>query len=62
MRGRRNRRAVNKDPELRHVLFDIYWDEVAQYVVATPESVKCVASMVTRSLSILNLIRKEEQS
>lgn len=30
------------------MLFDIYWDEVAQYVVATPESDKGVASMVTR--------------
>ena len=28
--------------------FDISWDEVAKYVVATPESVKGVASMVTR--------------
>ena len=37
-----------KDPELRHVYFDISWDEVAKYIVATPESVKGVASIVTR--------------
>lgn len=37
-----------KDPELRHVHFDISWDEVAKYVVATPESVKGVASIVNR--------------
>lgn len=37
-----------KDPELRHVYFDISWDEVAKYAVATPESAKGVASIVTR--------------
>ena len=29
--------AMLEDPALRHVHFDISWDEVAKYVVATPE-------------------------
>lgn len=28
---------ILKDPELSHVYFDISWDEVAKYIVATPE-------------------------
>ena len=27
------------DPALAHVNFDISWDEVAKYVVATPEAI-----------------------
>lgn len=40
--------AIIKDPELKNVHFDISWDEVAKYVVATPESVKNAADMVNR--------------
>ena len=29
-------RALERDPELKHVYFDISWDEVAKYIVATP--------------------------
>jgi hypothetical protein len=37
-----------KDPAFNHVNFDISWDEVAKYVVATPESVKSVATVINR--------------
>jgi hypothetical protein len=33
------------DPTLRHVYFDISWDEVAKYAVATPESAARVAGI-----------------
>lgn len=36
------------DPQLGHVYFDISWDEVAKYVVATPESVTGAASLVNK--------------
>lgn len=39
---------IIRDPELKKVHFDISWDEVAKYVVATPESVKNAADMVNR--------------
>ena len=35
-------------PSLRHVSFDISWDEVAKYAVATPDSVGRVATMLNR--------------
>jgi hypothetical protein len=31
-------RAILTDPTLQHVYFDISWDQVAKYVLATPES------------------------
>ena len=37
-----------KDPELRHVYFDISWSEVAKYLVATPASAQHAADMVNR--------------
>jgi Amidohydrolase len=40
--------AILKDPQLSHVLFDISWDEVAKYLVATPESVKISADLINR--------------
>lgn len=40
---------IINDPELRHVHFDISWDEVAKYVVSTPESVKNAAAIVNRN-------------
>jgi hypothetical protein len=36
------------DPALAHVSFDISWDEVAKYAVASPESVKRVATILNR--------------
>ena len=40
--------AMLNDPSLSHVNFDISWDEVAKYAVATPESVKRVAALLNR--------------
>lgn len=31
---------ILKDPAFKHVYFDISWDEVAKYIVSTPESLK----------------------
>jgi predicted TIM-barrel fold metal-dependent hydrolase len=39
---------IIKDPDLRNVHFDISWDEVAKYIVATPESTKKAADIVNR--------------
>ena len=36
--------SILADPALSHVSFDISWDEVAKYAVATPESIKRVAT------------------
>jgi predicted TIM-barrel fold metal-dependent hydrolase len=36
------------DPSLNHVMFDISWDEVAKYVVASPESLKIVSDLINR--------------
>jgi predicted TIM-barrel fold metal-dependent hydrolase len=36
------------NPELAHVSFDISWDEVAKYLVATPETVQATADLVNR--------------
>lgn len=37
-----------KNPELNHVYFDISWDEVAKYAVATPEATKRVAELLNQ--------------
>ena len=37
-----------KDPELRNLYFDISWDEVAKYIVATPDSTKNAAELANR--------------
>ena len=37
--------AMIKDPAFRHVNFDISWDEVAKYAVASPEAIARVAQM-----------------
>jgi len=39
---------ILKDPRFDHVSFDISWDEVAKYVVATPESVETVAALINK--------------
>jgi hypothetical protein len=40
--------AMLKDPAFNHVSFDISWDEVAKYAVATPESIKRVAAALNK--------------
>jgi predicted TIM-barrel fold metal-dependent hydrolase len=37
-------REILDDPTLRHVHFDISWDEVAKYVVATPDTIRRTAA------------------
>ena len=39
---------IINDPKLGKVHFDISWDEVAKYIVATPESIKNAATVVNR--------------
>jgi predicted TIM-barrel fold metal-dependent hydrolase len=36
------------DPQLSNVYFDISWDEVAKYLVATPESTRIAADLINR--------------
>ena len=36
------------NPEMRHVNIDISWDEVAKYIVATPESIQATADLINR--------------
>jgi len=36
------------NPELSHVYIDLSWDEVAKYVVATPESIQATADLINR--------------
>jgi predicted TIM-barrel fold metal-dependent hydrolase len=36
------------DPSLRHLYFDISWDEVAKYILATPEITRRSAAMINR--------------
>jgi hypothetical protein len=40
--------SIVNDPSLNHVFFDISWDEVAKYVVASPETTKRVADFINR--------------
>ena len=40
--------AILKDPRFSHVYFDISWDEVAKYLVATPESTQIATDLVNR--------------
>jgi hypothetical protein len=39
---------IINDPQLKNVHFDISWDEVAKYVVATPEGTRQAAAVVNR--------------
>jgi len=36
------------NPELKNLYIDISWDEVAKYIVATPESIQAFAELVNR--------------
>ena len=40
--------AMLTDPSLSHVSFDISWDEVAKYAIATPESISRVAATLNK--------------
>jgi predicted TIM-barrel fold metal-dependent hydrolase len=40
--------AMLEDPTLRHVYFDISWDEVAKYAVASPESTRNTVEIFNR--------------
>jgi hypothetical protein len=40
--------AILDDPGLRHVSFDISWNEVAKYVVATPDTLARTAALIER--------------
>jgi len=40
--------AILTDPALKHVNFDISWDEVAKYAVATPESINRVVTILNK--------------
>jgi predicted TIM-barrel fold metal-dependent hydrolase len=39
---------ILKDPGMRHVMFDISWDEVAKYIVASPDSLKITSDLINR--------------
>jgi len=39
---------IMSDPAYNHVYFDLSWDEVAKYIVATPETAKRAAEMINR--------------
>ncbi|SRR5579871_2345505 len=39
---------ILSDPAFRNVYFDISWDEVAKYIVATPESTRISADLINR--------------
>ena len=40
--------AILADPQFSHVYFDISWNEVAKYLVATPESTRIAADLINR--------------
>ena len=37
---------ILRDPAFSHVYFDISWDEVAKYIVASPESIQITAELI----------------
>ena len=39
---------VVSNPAFAHVYFDISWDEVAKYLVSSPEAIKAVADLINR--------------
>jgi len=40
--------AILSDPAMKNVNFDVSWDEVAKYIVSTPESLGVSADMINR--------------
>lgn len=43
-----NLAAILKDPAFSHVNFDISWDEVAKYIVSSPEAIRITAELINR--------------
>jgi hypothetical protein len=43
-----NIEQILRDPEFRHVHLDISWDEVAKYIVSTPEATRITADLINR--------------
>jgi predicted TIM-barrel fold metal-dependent hydrolase len=43
-----NLALILSDPAMKKVYFDISWDEVAKYVVASPEATKITADLINR--------------
>ena len=41
--------SILDDPAMKNVYFDISWDEVAKYIVASSESVRLVADIINRN-------------
>jgi predicted TIM-barrel fold metal-dependent hydrolase len=39
-------KGILEDPKFRHVYFDLSWDEVAKYLVASPESIQRAAGLI----------------
>ena len=46
--GRQNVAEILADPAYSHVYFDISWDEVAKYIVSSPEATKVTADLINR--------------
>ena len=40
--------AILSDPAFSHIYVDISWDEVAKYIVASPEATKAMAALIER--------------
>lgn len=40
--------TILSDPAMKNVYFDISWDEVAKYIVSSPETVQITASLINR--------------
>ena len=36
------------DPRFNHIFLDISWDEVAKYIIATPETIQAMADLINR--------------
>lgn len=43
-----NLAEILQDPEFSHVNFDISWDEVAKYIVSSPEATRIAADLINR--------------
>jgi hypothetical protein len=41
-------KALLNDAQLKHLYFDISWDEVAKYVVATPQTTQATAALINQ--------------
>jgi predicted TIM-barrel fold metal-dependent hydrolase len=40
--------TILDDPTMQNVYFDISWDQVAKYIVASPESIQITANLINR--------------